>query len=209
MNHELFSYERFCSHFSVSRETYQKLETYVSLICKWQASVNLVSGSTIPAIWTRHILDSYQLVGLMPSGKPLIDMGSGGGLPAIVLSIAGYAVSLVESDGKKVAFLREVSRVLSLNNTILHQRVEATSLRNVSIITARAFAPVAAILLMLQKELTSSHKLFLLKGKNWREEIGEAEKSFAFVCETHTSITDPSGVILILSNIQRRGVTSA
>ncbi len=208
MNAELFSYERFCSHFPVSRETYQKLETYVALLCKWQNSVNLISNSTLPFIWTRHILDSYQLVGLMPSGNLLIDVGSGGGLPAIVLSIAGHDVSLVESDGKKVAFLREVSRVLGLNNTIHHQRVEAVSLRNVSIVTARAFAPVAAMLLMLQKELTSSHKLFLLKGKNWREEISDAEKSFAFSYETHVSITDPSGVILILSNIQRRGVTS-
>lgn len=208
MNTELFTYEQFCSHFPVSRETYQKLETYVALLTKWQASVNLVGASTIPTIWTRHILDSYQLIGLIPSGNLLIDIGSGGGLPAIVLSIAGHDVSLVESDGKKVAFLREVSRALELKNTIHHQRVENVSLSNISIITARAFAPVAAILLMLHKELTSSHRLFLLKGKNWREEISEAEKSFAFVCETHTSITDPSGVILILSNIQRRGVTS-
>lgn len=209
MNAELFSYEQFYSRFPVSRETYQKLEIYVALLSKWQNSVNLISNSTLSSIWTRHILDSYQLVGLIPSGNLLIDMGSGGGLPAIVLSIAGYNVSLVESDGKKVAFLREVSRVLELKNTIHHQRVESISLSNVSIVTARAFAPVAAILVMLQKELTSSHKLFLLKGKNWREEISEAEKSFAFAYETHTSITDPSGVILILSNIQRRGVTSA
>lgn len=209
MTTEIFSYEQFCSHFPVSRETYQKLETYVALLRKWQESINLVSNSTLAHVWTRHILDSYQLVGLIPSGNLLIDMGSGGGLPAIVLSIAGYNVSLVESDGKKVAFLREVSRVLGLANVIQHQRVESVSLHNVSIITARAFAPVAAILLMLQKELTSSHKLFLLKGKNWREEVSEAEKSYTFAHETRTSITDPSGVILILSNIQRRGVTSA
>lgn len=208
MTTENFSYEQFCTHFPVSRETYEKLFQYESLLRKWQSSVNLISNSTVSQIWCRHILDCYQLVGLMPLGSLLIDIGTGAGLPGMVLSIAGHRVAMVESDGKKVAFLREASRVLGVANVIHHQRVETVCLRDFAVITARAFASVASILLLLQHELTPSHKLFLLKGKNWREEIGEAERTHRFDCQTYESVTDPASVILLLYNIQPRGVKS-
>jgi len=208
MADENFSYEQFCSFFPVSRETYQKLETYVALIKKWQESINLISNSTLPTIWSRHIIDSYQLVDMASSGDaPILDIGSGAGLPGIVLAIAGCKVTLVESDGKKIAFLREITRALSLQITLLHKRVEDVSLRETSLITARAFASIATILSMFGNELTLAHRLLLLKGKNYKQEVAEAEKTHAFDLRITQSATDPSGTILLLYNIKPRGIT--
>lgn len=203
---ENLTYEQFCSYLPVSRETYGKLELYVSLLEKWQKSINLISDSTLLEMWKRHIIDSYQLVSSISLSNSVLDLGSGAGLPGMILAVAGYNVALTESDGKKVAFLREAARILGLAITIHHQRVEEVSLRDASIITARAFASVAAILSLLGGKLTSSHSLLLLKGKSYRDELAEAEKEHQFDVKIQPSITDESGVIVLLYNIKQRGV---
>lgn len=199
-------YDRFCTFFSVPRETHQQLEKYVSLIEKWQKSVNLISGKTLPEIWTRHIIDSFQLVKFLSSSDVIVDLGSGAGLPGMVLAIAGHNVTMVESDGKKIAFLREAARQLNVDIFLQHQRVEDVSLPVNAIVTARAFASLSVILTLLSDKLTSSHKLLLLKGKTYEDEIAEAQKYHQFDVEIFPSIADASGVILLLYNINRRGV---
>lgn len=206
MSIENFSYDKFCSYFPVSRETHKKLESYVALIEKWQRSVNLVSNSTLPNIWLRHVVDCFQLSVLVDKSDCVMDLGSGAGLPGIILAITGFSVTMVESDTKKVAFLREAARVLGLNTAIHNQRVEGVNIDNVQVITARAFASVSMILMLLESKLTSSHKILLLKGKNYIDELMEAEAHHTFDVKTFPSVSDPSGVILLLYNINQRGV---
>ena len=104
--------------FSVSRETVDKLKIYESVLGKWQRAVNLVAPKTLPDTWHRHFADSLQIAPLVPaSARTLVDLGSGGGFPGLVLAAhfaeaGGPAVTLVESDQRKAAFLREAARAM-------------------------------------------------------------------------------------------------
>src|SRR5947199_4860174 len=107
----------------VSRETEARLDRYVDLLLEWQAKTNLVAPSTLPNLWTRHIADSLQLLALAPSAKVWVDLGSGGGLPGVVLACAlaetsGAMIHLVERNAKKAAFLREALRITGAAGTV-------------------------------------------------------------------------------------------
>jgi 16S rRNA (guanine527-N7)-methyltransferase len=113
----------------VSRETQTRLEKFVELLLLWQQKTNLISPSTIPSLWTRHVADSLQLLELAPQAKTWVDFGSGGGFPAIPIACAltdmtGSNVHLIESNGKKAAFLREAVRVTGARATVHAERVE-------------------------------------------------------------------------------------
>ena len=113
----------------VSRETGERLDRFVELLLAWQKTTNLISPSTLPHIWTRHIADSLQLLDLAPDARTWIDLGSGGGFPGIVIACAladqnGAAVHLVESNAKKAAFLREAGRATGAPITVHAMRIE-------------------------------------------------------------------------------------
>src|SRR3954447_6217481 len=134
----------------VSRETEARLDAYVALLLQWQAKTNLVAGSTLPQLWTRHIADSLQLLPLAPAAKIWVDLGSGGGFPGVVLACAlagtpGAAVHLVERNAKKAAFLREALRITGapgiLHLAEIRDCVDSFS-TPVDCVTARALAPL-------------------------------------------------------------------
>ena len=130
---------------------------YVDLLTTWQKTTNLVAPSTLPEIWTRHVADSLQLFALAPDAKLWIDLGSGGGFPGIPLAclladIPGAQMHLVESNGKKAAFLREAARQLALPVTVHAQRIEdftAAFEGHADAVTARALAPLVKLFRML------------------------------------------------------------
>src|SRR3981189_1798919 len=134
----------------VSRETEARLERYVDLLREWQAKTNLVTPSTLPNLWTRHISDSLQLLSLAPAATRWVDLGSGGGFPGVVLACAlaetpGANIQLVERNAKKAAFLREAIRVTSAVGTVhladIGDIVDRIS-GPVDCVTARALAPL-------------------------------------------------------------------
>jgi 16S rRNA (guanine527-N7)-methyltransferase len=113
--------------FDVSRESQARLKLYADLLRKWQAQINLVSSDTIPLLWERHIADSLQLRTYIGTGeKTVVDLGSGAGLPGLVLALAypEYRVTLIESNGKKAAFLKEAARRSEISVQIIQSRVE-------------------------------------------------------------------------------------
>ncbi|MGI8527158.1 MAG: 16S rRNA (guanine(527)-N(7))-methyltransferase RsmG, partial [Pseudolabrys sp.] len=134
----------------VSRETEDRLDRYVELLLKWQATTNLVAPSTLPTLWTRHVADSLQLIDLAPGAKIWVDLGSGGGFPGIPIAcalapISGAMVHAVESNGKKAAFLREAARITGAPVTVHAQRIENFGDRfmtEVHVVSARALAPL-------------------------------------------------------------------
>lgn len=132
----------------VSRETYARLEAYAMLLRKWTSSINLVSSGDRDALWTRHVQDSLRLVPLIPAGLDrAIDLGSGGGLPGLVLAIAtGIRFDLVEADRRKAAFLQEAARVSRAPVNVYCQRIENGGLAPTKLITARALAPLPQLL---------------------------------------------------------------
>src|SRR3954463_8587665 len=107
-----FHYELQGLGVDVSRETMTTLDTYATLLRKWQKAINLVSSATLEDIWRRHFLDSAQLVPLLPEGDgPVVDLGSGAGFPGLVVALlSGRPTQLIESDQRKAAFLGEVAR---------------------------------------------------------------------------------------------------
>ena len=135
-------YSEFRSRFDVSRETFDALNHYKKLVLKWQKSINLISPNTVHEIWSRHIIDSCQFANLIVSRETsIVDIGSGGGFPGIVLAILGYHnLTLIESDNRKGIFLHEVARELSLPITIVSDRIEKVTIDSPDIITARACA---------------------------------------------------------------------
>ncbi len=137
---------------NVSRETLARLELYAALLEKWSGAINLVSRDSLPELWRRHMLDSAQLLALLPPpprGRPrtILDLGSGAGFPGLVLAILGAGdVHLVEADTKKIAFLREAAHITQTEVKLHNCRIEDLAPIPVDVLTARALAPLPRLL---------------------------------------------------------------
>ncbi len=188
----------------VSREIADRLDRYVEVLLDWQGRMNLIAPSTIPQLWTRHIADSLQLIGLAPDADIWVDLGSGAGFPGLVIACAiaeqpGRHVHLVESIGKKANFLREAARLIEAPATVHAVRIEQFVLNfdgRVDVITARALAPLDDILrLAYPLSKTGAQGLFL-KGQDVASELTQASKCWKFEPVLVPSITSPSSRIV-------------
>jgi len=171
--------------------------------------MNLISASTTSSIWTRHILDCLQLVPIISDythNKTVLDIGTGGGLPGIVLAIANPDTQflLAEKSPKKCIFLESVINQLSLNNTyIYNDNIETIVDQNIKsyCIVSRAFRSLDYILNVVSK-LDSDTTLHLLKGESFQSEIDEAMQHFSFICVTKESITKSEAALLSISDVK-------
>jgi 16S rRNA (guanine527-N7)-methyltransferase len=197
--------EGFAEVFPVSRETLARLEAYADLLTRWSARINLVGRDTLPDLWRRHILDSAQLYPLvLGSARNLTDLGSGAGLPGLVLAILGVpGVELIEAESRKSAFLREAARVTGAEVTIRPCRIQAVPPHPADVITARACAPLDH-LLDLAERLVAPHTLCLFpKGARFQEELTAARKRWTMSVSVEPSLSDRRGVILRLQQVTR------
>ena len=201
----------------VSRETEARLDRFVELLLQWQAKTNLVSPSTLPHLWTRHIADSLQLLALAPSAKVWVDLGSGGGFPGVVLACAladtsGAVVHLVERNAKKAAFLREALRVAGARGVVHAKRIEdiVDSLAGpIDCVTARALAPLHELIGFAEPLVRRGAKAFFLKGQDVGAELTEATKYWNIEPILHASLTGGQGWIVELASIARRNSSAA
>jgi 16S rRNA (guanine527-N7)-methyltransferase len=186
------------------------LESYAALLRKWQPVQNLVSRETLPELWSRHFLDSLQLLPLLnETDQRFLDLGSGGGFPALPLAIAlkgeEHSFTLLEPTQRKASFLRTVVRELGLNVEVLALRSDQYDSRETTppdVITSRALASLPQLCTWMQPHMVSQTRALLHKGREHGEEVREAATLFHFDVLTTSSITDPAGVILTLSNLQ-------
>ena len=199
--------EQFAKKTNVSRETFGQLQSYADLLVKWQKSINLVGGDTLNDLWRRHFWDAAQLVPLVPPDtRVIMDFGSGAGFPGLVLAIMlDVEVNLVESSGKKVAFLREAARVSGARVKLHQGRIEKLSLPKSDLITARALAPLAQLLEFAAPHLSPQGTCLFLKGARAEEELTDALKKQSMMVERIQSATDPKGVILSIREISCDG----
>ena len=196
----------------VSRETEARLQRYVDLFVQWQAKTNLISPSTFPNLWTRHISDSLQLLALAPSAKIWLDFGSGGGFPGVVLACAmgdveGGHVHLVERNAKKAAFLREALRVTSAPGKVHLADIGDSVDRmtgSVDCVTARALAPLHQLIGFAAPLVRHGAKALFLKGQDVEAELTEATKYWNIKPRLHSSRTGGHGWIVELDQIERR-----
>jgi 16S rRNA (guanine527-N7)-methyltransferase len=196
----------------VSRETESRLDRYLDLLRTWQAKTNLVSPSTLPHLWTRHVSDSLQLLTLAPSARSWIDLGSGGGFPGVVLACAlaetsGALVHLVERNAKKAAFLREALRVTSAPGVVHLDDIGDIVDRfaePIDCVTARAVAPLNQLIGFAEPMVRRGARALFLKGQDVEAELTAATKCWNIMPRLHSSVTGGQGWIVELDRIERR-----
>ena len=197
--------EKFRELAGVTEACLARLETYAAMLVQWQHHVNLVSTASLADIWRRHFLDSAQLHGLMPvAARTVVDLGSGAGFPGLVLAImGGPTVHLVESNGRKCAFLGEVNRATDAGAVIHNTRVADLEPLTSDVVTARAFAPLPRLLGAAQPLLAEDGMCLILKGRKVNEELTESAKTWIMRTTRFDSSSSPSGTILKLEGISR------
>jgi 16S rRNA (guanine527-N7)-methyltransferase len=191
----------------VSRETMDRLEAYAELLKKWNKTINLVSPATLNELWDRHIWDSWQLLELIPDGVgDLADIGSGAGLPGLIIAIGRpeIAVTLIERDQRKCAFLTQAALSLGLRNaTVVNSDIKNLE-SQYSLVTARALAGLDVLCELAYPILLKDAFCLFPKGENFASEIEAAKKTWDF---THTIIpskTHDSACIISVSKLKPR-----
>ena len=194
----------------ISRETAARLDRFVATLRRWQPIVPLVAASTLPALWTRHVGDSLQLVGLAPQTRVWVDFGSGGGFPGLVIACAladvpGACVHLIERHGKKAAFLREAVRETGAA-AVVHQGPVDAVVRTLDAekVTARAFARLSVLVALAEPLLKKGAEALFLKGEDVVAELTEVTKCWKIDVNLIPSLSDPRGRIVHIRSAQRR-----
>jgi 16S rRNA (guanine527-N7)-methyltransferase len=193
---------RILDRFDVSRESRPRLELYVDLLLTWQKRINLIGPATAGVVWERHILDSLQLLPLLPKGtRTIAELGSGAGIPGLVVAIAAdLDVHLYESNGKKAAFLREAARRTGTRAHVHMVRLETLrteqALPTVDCVLARALAPLPLLLDYAEPFLARGAVGLFHKGQDIDAELTEATKYWKLNVTKHMSLCDSRGVIL-------------
>jgi 16S rRNA (guanine527-N7)-methyltransferase len=184
------------------------LTQYVDLVSKWTQRINLVSRSTQSAVMSRHVADSMQLWPLVPQNVRVVaDLGSGGGFPGMVLAILSHHLRpgmrhiLLESDQRKATFLREAARQAGVSATVICARIEGVPPLSADLVTARALAPLPALLKLATPHLSPDGVAVFPKGVGYRSEIDAARAEWAFAFEEFPSQTEPGACLLRLSQI--------
>lgn len=188
----------------------QKIEgellIYEELLRRWQTKINLVAPNTLSDIWMRHFADSAQVLEAAPDARLWADIGSGAGFPGLVTAlllkdVAGASVHLVESDQRKAAFLRAVSRETGARVEVHAERIEKvlpTLAEEIEAVSARALAPLSRLVEMAREPLENGAKAVFMKGEEWRDELTAAEAVGNFTFKTVQSRTHKRARLIVV-----------
>ena len=196
--------------FHVPRETIERLETHRRLLSEWSERMNLVGPRELEAFWQRHALDSAQLVALAPHAKRWADLGSGAGFPGLVVAAfmagqPGAVVHLVESTGKKAAFLHAVAEEAGLPVRVFSQRIEVFGVGEgpYDVVTARAVAPLNRLIPYAKPVLDCGAIGLFHKGADLDAELAAAKDVLggAYQADVLESLSDPRGRIVRVTRV--------
>ena len=204
--------DTFCRFTQVSRETITSLKKYEDLLVKANKSLNLIGNSTIDQIWIRHFLDSVQVIDFVDKNdQNLVDLGSGAGLPGLVLAIAAkdrkltIKIKLIEKSPKKANFLKDLIDKLNLNVEVHNQNVLAEQIVFTDdVFVARAFKPLAIILELIHNKATKWKKIFIFLGKSGQEELLGASKSWDIKYKQRMSITSNDSTVIEINKLKKK-----
>ena len=197
---------------NVSRETLDELNKYSLSILKKNKDINLISSSTEKSIKTRHILDSAQTIDFIDKNdiKTCTDLGSGAGLPGIVLAILmkpkkpEFKVTFYEKSYHKSNFLKEISKKFKLNTEINQKNIFEQKNLQTDIIISRAFKPLPVIFEIASKNFKKFKYIILFLGKSGKEILMEASKKWEFDYEEKKSLTSDESLVVKISNLQKK-----
>ena len=202
--------ERVLAEASVSRETAASLDLYVEQLRRWQSVKNLVGPATMADVWTRHVADALQLLALAPSATKWLDLGSGAGIPGLILAIAGrdregFHVDLVESNARKCAFLLETCRLTRAPVKVHTARIEdvISSYTGAHVVCARALAPLRQLLDWTAPLLTTGTTGLFPKGRDVDAELTAAAQEWRFVYDLVPSRTESDARIVRVTALSR------
>ncbi|GJD28908.1 Ribosomal RNA small subunit methyltransferase G [Methylobacterium adhaesivum] len=195
---------------SVSRETAERLDIFVAQLRRWQTVKNLVGPATLNEVWTRHVADALQLMAMAPEAIRWLDLGSGAGIPGLLLAIAGrerpgFQVNLVESNARKCAFLIETARLTEAPATVHNARIEdiIATRTGTEIVCARALAPLTQLLAWVEPLLKTGTVALFPKGRDVQSELTEAAQRWKFVYDLLPSRTDSDARIVRVTALSR------
>lgn len=213
MNRErTFDAADFQAHTGVSRETLERFTVWRRCLGEWSQHTNLVGRATLDAFWFRHALDSWQLLALAPEGASRwLDIGAGAGFPGLAIAFAleerqtaGRKVVLVESIGKKAAFLTAVLAETGVAAEVICDRVEALNPPPLcDVVTARAVAPLEKLLPLMAPYVENGAIALIPKGARHAEELTAARKSWNFEASLHPSLTSDEAAIIRIERLSR------
>lgn len=190
----------------VSRETFERLERFAALLLTENEKQNLISATTVDDLWERHIVDGVQLLALVDPGKTWLDIGSGPGLPGLVLAIlSSDPITLVEPRRRRVDFLEAVKVDLALDHVaVIGSTIDKVSGRY-DVITARAVASLDGLLGMACPLSHAATKCLFPKGRKAKQELDEAQRTWHGVFRLVPSQTSPDAAIVVAESVARRG----
>jgi len=194
----------FLAAHDVSRETLARLDSVIDTLDSWRLRSNLIGPREWPHIWQRHVWDCLQLLDHIPETARVVDLGSGAGFPGLIIAAArpkGH-VTMIESVGKKAAFLRAAILAADLPADVIQGRVESAEAGPADIVTARAFAPLPRLLDYAAPWMKNGAKGLFLKGERWEEELTDARQRWNFAYEAIPSRSGGSGVVLIVRELR-------
>jgi 16S rRNA (guanine527-N7)-methyltransferase len=198
--------------FPVSRETQDRLDRFVETLLRWQGTLNLIANSTVGEIWTRHVADSLQLLPLAPQARTWVDLGSGGGFPGMVVACAladeaRTRIHLIESNGKKAAFLREAARATAtpaIVHAIRAEKFGESCAEPIEAVTARALAPLKTLCDQAFPFIARGAVGLFPKGQDVDGELTEAAKYWKLEALKVPSKTSPKGSIVLIRGLEAR-----
>ena len=203
--------DTFSRYSKVSRETIKKLSHYEKILIEANKGLNLVGNSTISQIWTRHFLDSSQVIDFIDKNdKILVDIGSGAGFPGIVLAILAddrkmdLKVSLIEKSKKKNIFLTEVIKKLNLDVAQICQNIFDMKKITADVVVARAFKPLPIILELIHNKVINSKKFFVFLGKTGKKELDLASKKWDIKYKLRMSKTSIDSFIVEINTVKEK-----
>jgi len=196
----------------VSRETITSLKKYEDILTKANKSLNLIGNSTINNIWTRHFLDSVQVIDFIDKNdKTLIDLGSGAGFPGLVLAITSkdrkipLKIKLIEKSSKKAKFLKKLIDELHLDAEVINKNIfEYPKKLSEDVFVARAFKPLKIILPLIHNKAENWKKIFIFLGKTGKNELLQASKSWHIEYKQRVSVTSSDSIVIEINKLKKK-----
>ena len=196
----------------VSRETITSLKNYENMLISSNKTMNLIGNSTINQIWTRHFLDSVQVIDFIDKNdNTLVDIGSGAGFPGLVLAILSkdrkipLKIKLIEKSSKKIIFLKKLINKLRLNVDVMDQNIlEGSKKLSEDIFVARAFKPLQIVLELIHNKAENWNKIFIFLGKTGKNELLQASKSWDIQYKQRGSITNIDSMIIEINRLEKK-----
>lgn len=201
----MFSKKNISERFNLSQEKVDKLDKYIQEITNYNTHTNIVGKSTLIDPWKSHVLDSIQMGNFISNKKSsILDMGTGAGIPGIILAISQFTnVSLIDSNLKKIKFVKFVCLKLNINIKIYHQRIESLINQKFDYLVSRALTNLNKLFFYSQKLLNKHTILIFLKGKHTNDEINEAKRFWKFRYKLYQSISDERGNVVIIKDLMK------